>query len=115
MSGTRVSLTSEAGDYNAAYQGTDGHLWVVLPSGRAADTGARDGGGDQPPSIAATDTSNFTVAFQANTTGLCCSPGRTDVDSRYRLTGGATRPSHGLWLRRPRVAASVRSRTVGGR
>jgi hypothetical protein len=64
--GTRPSLFNVGTDYEAAYQGTDGHLWVVDPAGTATDTGLGMMAGTSP-SITATGGTTFTVAFQANT------------------------------------------------
>ncbi len=65
-SGTRPSLFNVGRDYEAAYQGTDGHLWVADPVGTATDTGLGMMAGTSP-SITATGGTTFTVAFQANT------------------------------------------------
>ncbi|GHI10074.1 hypothetical protein [Streptomyces cellostaticus] len=68
-SGTRVALFNVGGDYEAAYQGANGDLWVVAPDGTATDTGLGMAAGTSP-SITATGASSFTVAFQANTGAL---------------------------------------------
>lgn len=68
-SGTRVSIAPVAGDFDEAYQGTDGNLWIVLTGGRAAATGLGMAVGTSP-SIVALDSSNVEVAFQANTGAL---------------------------------------------
>ncbi|MER5638878.1 hypothetical protein ABT095_18180 [Kitasatospora sp. NPDC002227] len=67
--GTRVALANVGSDYQAAYQGTNGDLWVVAPSGAAADTGLGMAAGTSP-SLTATGPDTYTVAFQANNSVL---------------------------------------------
>ncbi|MFJ9908954.1 hypothetical protein ACIRVK_40000 [Streptomyces sp. NPDC101152] len=64
-SGTRVALASVGSDYELAYQGTNGDLWVMAPDGTATDTGLGMAAGTSP-SITATTASGYAVAFQAN-------------------------------------------------
>ena len=69
MADTSPSLVSVGSDYEAAYHGVDGHLWLVAPDGTGTDTGQAMAAGTSP-SIAATGSRAFTVAFQASNSVL---------------------------------------------
>lgn len=91
-SGTRPSLCNVGRDYEAAYQGTDGHLWVVDPAGTATDTELGMMAGTSP-SITATGGTAFTVAFQANTGQLWIYSAETGGRSVGLAMASSTSPS----------------------
>jgi hypothetical protein len=92
MSGTSPSLFNVGTDYEGAYQGTDGHLWVTDPAGNATDTGlgmmARTS-----PAITATGATTFTVAFQASTGNLWTYSAETGGRSAGLAMAPGTSPS----------------------
>jgi hypothetical protein len=91
-SDTSPSLFNVGNNYEAAYQGTDGHLWVVSPTGAATDTGLAMAAGTSP-SITATDSTNFTVAFQAPTTYLWTYSSKTGARNVGLSMAPGTSPS----------------------
>lgn len=92
MSGTNPSLYNVGSDYEGAYQGTNGDLWVVDPAGTATDLGLGMAAGTSP-SITTTGGTSFTVAFQANTGQLWLYRSQTGAASLNLPMAPGTSPS----------------------
>ncbi|MEY9857875.1 hypothetical protein ABH935_003488 [Catenulispora sp. GAS73] len=92
MSGTNPSLYNVGQDYEGAYQGTNGDLWIVDSAGTATDLGLGMAAGTSP-SITTTGGTNFAVAFQANTGQLWLYRSQTGAASLKLPMAPGTSPS----------------------